>query len=404
MLKKMKFAIHLINHPDGHHQCLTEIAETVEAGLWELNYDCVLTNDLSLTDRQYIILGANALCFEPIQLPSNSIIYNLEQIYTDSPWLKAGYIDYLYQYPIWDYSQANIAQLKQLGIDNVQYLPVGYVSQMNRISLNRDQDIDILFYGSINQRRQKIIEALEEKGAKVEALFGVYNQERDDYIARAKIVLNMHFYDAQVFEVVRVSYLLANQVFVISEKGCDGEDEQYFAEGLVFTDYNKLVDTCLDYLTKNKQREKIAKQGFKLIKNRPASQYLKAVISSISSEHYQPTSFIKDFYRKRLAKNYLEHGQYQQAIKLYEQSLQVDPDCSTSYWYLGLALLFEGDELASQLTWASGISHGQEIGKNSEQITAELLQFLQQEQQKQLKLNNIELANKITTSIQEIVS
>ena len=46
------------------------------------------------------------------------------------------------------------------------------------------------------------------------------------WIARSKIVLNLHQYDAQVFEIVRVSYLLANRRAVVSERGANPTEDR----------------------------------------------------------------------------------------------------------------------------------------------------------------------------------
>ena len=61
-------------------------------------------------------------------------------------------------------------------------------------------------------RRACVINTLSGRpsGANVIPVFGLYGPPRDALIARSKIILNMHLYDAKVFEIVRVSYLLAN--------------------------------------------------------------------------------------------------------------------------------------------------------------------------------------------------
>ena len=59
-------------------------------------------------------------------------------------------------------------------------------------------------------------------GINVKALFGVYGRERDKLIARSKIVLNMHHYSSQIFEIVRVFYLLTNRKAVVAE--CNARD------------------------------------------------------------------------------------------------------------------------------------------------------------------------------------
>ncbi|MEY2978906.1 MAG: hypothetical protein RLZZ435_3045, partial [Cyanobacteriota bacterium] len=136
----MQFTIVNICPPQGNHYALAEIEETLYFGLRALGYDCEILEPMSLytlspmQDRQYIILGCNSnpLYEKPFPLPANSILYNFEQIYAESPWLRAGYIDYLCQYPVWDYSLANIETLKRLGIAHVAHVPVGYVPEMTR--------------------------------------------------------------------------------------------------------------------------------------------------------------------------------------------------------------------------------------------------------------------------------
>jgi hypothetical protein len=203
----MKFAISIVSPPDYQHsEAFLEIGETLHYALIEMGYDSILTSETDIPGRQHIILGYNLLSFYPIKISSHSILYNLEQIYPGSPWLQPSLLDSLRQYRVWDYSQSNIEQLADLGISCVEYVPIGYVPQLSRIQ-QTEEDIDVLFYGSINERRWHIIQSLKAHGVRTETVFGVYGNERDKLIARSKILLNMHFYEAKVFEVVRVSYL-----------------------------------------------------------------------------------------------------------------------------------------------------------------------------------------------------
>ena len=64
-----------------------------------------------------------------------------------------------------------------------------------------------------------MLNALRGGGFRVEWLLNLYGADRDALLARSKIVINMHQHDAQVFEIVRVSYLLANRRTVVSERG-----------------------------------------------------------------------------------------------------------------------------------------------------------------------------------------
>lgn len=274
----MKFAVSIVS-PQGyqHSQAFQEIGETIHYALLEMGHDSILTSQTDIPNRQHIILGSNLLPFYSTKISSRSILYNLEQITLDSPWLQSAFLATLRQYPVWDYSQSNIEQLTRLGITSVQHVPIGYMSQLTRIC-PVDEDIDVLLYGSLNERRWHIIKSLKAHGVKAEAVFGLYGKERDQLIARSKIVLNIHFYEAKVFEVVRVSYLLANRRFVISERGCNPVEEAEFSTGVVFAGYDNLVNTCLDLLSSSEDRNRVAEEGFKLMSQRSEIDYLRNVI------------------------------------------------------------------------------------------------------------------------------
>lgn len=282
-MKPIKFAVSIISPPNySHTEAFREVGETVHYALLEMGHDSILTDQTNIPNRQHIILGSNLLPFYPTQLSSHSILYNLEQIAPGSPWLQPAFLDILRQYSVWDYSQSNIEQLTRLGITSVEHVPIGYMPQLTRI-YPADEDIDVLFYGSLNERRWHIIQCLRAKGVKVEATFGVYGKERDRMIARSKIVLNIHFYESKVLEVVRVSYLLANRRFVISERGCNPVEEAAFSAGVVFTDYDELVQTCLDFLSRSEDRRHMAEVGFQLMSQRVETDYLKTVIKKMDS-------------------------------------------------------------------------------------------------------------------------
>jgi hypothetical protein len=182
---------------------------------------------------------------------------------------------------VWDYSLANIEALAELDVRDVVHVPIGYMSQLTRIPPAAEEDIDVLFYGALVDRRLKILRALRAEGVAVTALFGTFGAARDRAIARARIVLNMHLHEARLFEVVRVSYLLANRRFVISESGQGGDDEAAFAPGLVFADYDDLVVTCRSYLDRPAERQRIADAGFTLLAARSEAEILRAVISEV---------------------------------------------------------------------------------------------------------------------------
>ncbi len=278
----MHFAVSIIAPPQYiHGEAVREVAESIHYGLLALGYDSILTPELDRSDRQYLIFCSNLLPHCPMEILPGSILYNLEQVSPESTWFDPYLLSLFRQYPVWDYSLQNIERLAQLGIEHVRYLPIGYVPQLTRIPqiAEDEQDIDVLFCGSLNDRRRNVLMALQDWGLKVEAVFGVYGAERDKLIARAKIILNLHYYEARVFEIVRVSYLLANRQFVISERGCDEQEEAEFAPGVVFVDYEDIVAACLAYLEEPAERNRIAEAGFEIMSQRNMARYLKQALA-----------------------------------------------------------------------------------------------------------------------------
>jgi hypothetical protein len=90
----------------------------------------------------------------------------------------------------------------------------------------------------------------------------------------------MHFYTAQILEQVRVSYLLNNGCFVLSE---DAPHNPY--EGCMVTvPYGELVDRCLHYLRHPEERERVAREGQARFARRPMVEYLRPVLEAVQRQ------------------------------------------------------------------------------------------------------------------------
>jgi hypothetical protein len=145
------------------------------------------------------------------------------------------------------------------------------------------QDLDIAFVGSLNPRRSMALEAMQRQGLKVQAAAGVYGTERDALFARAKVVLNLHYHEAQVFEIVRVSYLLANRVCVVSEVGLDQRLEAPFARGVAFAPYGELVAACRYLVQRPDARRRIAGAGYDIFKAMPQAPMLAKALQALET-------------------------------------------------------------------------------------------------------------------------
>lgn len=258
-----------------HSGAFEEFALALSEGLRELGVAAPIVHRRPAGET--IVLGANLLPALSDRPPRRAILFNLEQLSPGSPWWSERYLDLLRRRPVWDYSTRNVALLRSMGIA-ATLCEVGHADALRRIVPRETQDIDVLFYGSVNDRRRAALLALEDAGLRVVALFGVYGAARDDYIARSRIVLNLHYDEGRLFEVVRVSYLLANGCCVVSETGDDPEVERAYEGAVAFTSYEGIVPTCLALLRDDARRRALGANGLALMQSRRQADALRAAI------------------------------------------------------------------------------------------------------------------------------
>ena len=272
-------------------RCFEEIALSLQSALAVLGYNIPIITTSENIQGNSLILGANILALKGKKLPPNSVIYNLEHYNKNSFWFskEVGYLEFLKKAEVWDFSPQNIKNLKLLGIKNIKYCPIGYMPQLSSIIHRQVKDIDVLFIGAGQERRLRVLSKLKSLGIKIHHVKKLFGEERNEYIARAKIVLNIHSHAENFFEMVRVSYLLANRVFVISEEGDDKELEKPFENGVVFSPYQNLVQTCVTYLNLEEKREKIAEVGFDFF----SKQSQVTILENILSKKPSPRIFVQ---------------------------------------------------------------------------------------------------------------
>ncbi len=277
-----RFAVAIVSPPGYRHsEVFREVAQALHCALLAIGHDSVLTNRLDFDDRSTIVLGSNLLARYDLEPPKHAILYNLEQVDEHSTWMTPALIDLFRRCPVWDYSQANIEQLTAWRIPRVTHVPIGYVPELTRVTPVRE-DIDVLFYGSPDDRREAVLDKLRAQGLRVKSLFGVYGASRDAWIARSKIVINIHvsYYKAQVFEIVRVSYLLANRRAVVSERGAHPNEDRDLESGIAFAEYDELVDRCLDLLADERARRELGERGYRAFSARSQADILRRALSS----------------------------------------------------------------------------------------------------------------------------
>jgi hypothetical protein len=224
-----------------HALCFAEVVSLLKSSITDLGYDCDYSVNIPAPDRINIIVGYNLLphCPEVDLSECRYIVFQLEQ---NIPEKYEGIFKNALD--VWDYSQTNIRALAERGIP-AKYLTIGYHPVIRTVPPGVKKDIDVFFYGNLNARRVKIIDDLDKAGVNVQYARGIYGRNRDAVLARSKIVLNVHYHPQKIFEAVRVSYLLNNGCYVVSEESVD---YPYAGVSLCQVAYNDLVETCRQVL------------------------------------------------------------------------------------------------------------------------------------------------------------
>lgn len=258
--------------------------------LTELGFEAeILTNTLA-RDSKNIIFGLQDLPDFPIDtIPKNSIIYNLELISEESKGMRPHYLEALKKFEVWEYSARNFEKLqKDWGITNIKYVPLGYMPQMSCVDQDYHKDIDVLFYGYMNERRSNIIKELEKRGLKAVGVEKVFGAERDFLIARSKVVLNIHYYIPGSLETLRLGYLLANKKLIVSECNSDTEIHSGYEETCIFCPYKDLVEVTASVCKNENLQKKQAQRGFDIFSANKFTDILRGVLEvpdNISSDN-----------------------------------------------------------------------------------------------------------------------
>lgn len=154
---------------------------------------------------------------------SKIIVYQLEPISENNAWWDTNTITRFLRDAdeVWDYDLNNIEYLREeLGITAFFRPFLFSESCCKHIDMNREKDLDVLFYGYYTEHRSKFVnEFVEHCGRSFAWIAHIHHPVLDEYISRARVVINIHHAEnLQQQEQTRLFYLLSNGKDVVSEK------------------------------------------------------------------------------------------------------------------------------------------------------------------------------------------
>ena len=226
MSEKFNFVL-LDSEQYPHWRAYDEARLSIRYAMLELGYDVTEGVNRIDPDRTNILMAYHLLDKEDWDvIPKGSILLNGEPLSEPlyHPIGKKHERAYSGDFVNWDYSETNCDWLEAQGLNRPRHFKLGFQKELRKNVFEPKKDFDVLFYGAVNERRKHLIDYMRTCGLRIEHLFGVYGDERDYYIARARLVLNVHSYDCRVFEAFRVAYLVTNHVPCLSEVNADTKE------------------------------------------------------------------------------------------------------------------------------------------------------------------------------------
>ena len=240
--------------------------------------------------------------------PASSVLYNFEHVADQEDFTSSVMWDLLQTWGrhqhLWDYSEANVDHLHHLAATHrlpalsTRYVPLGYAPVLDIPALARDArgdggdasdaaggDIDVLFFGMVNDYRRARLQELRHSGIRVlhaNANTPAFGRRLDGLLRRARIVLNLRFWAGELeWKMTRFLRPLANEVLIVSEICGSPAERDKWDGAVVFVNSSGLVPTIRWYLDHPQARRRRASHARDLFRSRPATGVLQGNVGAL---------------------------------------------------------------------------------------------------------------------------
>ncbi|MBY6266395.1 hypothetical protein EI613_31525 (plasmid) [Azospirillum sp. 412522] len=286
-------------------ELLADLAEILRHGLERLGHRCTIRSPRGLRlDPAAIHILFDSTALDVAALPANVVVFNHEQFGSGSTLLTPAYLASLRGRIVWDYSIRNLLWMRDHGVNPhlAAWVRLGSCPALLRALPQAEEGelYDVLFYGTVNRRRLDVLRGLVAAGLKVAVLTGgfaadvpagadtdglsiappAFGERLDGWIARARVVLNMHFYDTRIVEIVRLAPLLANGRAVVAEVDPDSEIDDDLRDAVAAAPYEALVERCLQLVADGEERRRLGQRAAARFAARDAADGLRPAVEA----------------------------------------------------------------------------------------------------------------------------
>ncbi|WP_051273488.1 methyltransferase [Desulfotruncus alcoholivorax] len=241
------------------------VALLIEQTLKRFSFDNVVILDSepsSFEDKVHIVICPQMFT----KLPLQYIAFQMEQS-VSSRWFNKVYFDRLENsIAIMDYSLTNIKflQEKKLSYRQIFWTPMSNIVDFSELLLAKqivdlsfvtEPEYDVVFYGDVNcPRRRKFLDCIGKK-FRLLILSEVFGEELYSQLKKARVVVNIHYYENALLETTRIFECLSLGLDVISEESSDMEFYQHLIDYVTFTpigDIDSMIRAITQLLSCNK--------------------------------------------------------------------------------------------------------------------------------------------------------
>lgn len=206
--------------------------------------------------------------------PKQYAVFQMEQT-VSSRWLTRDYIQILKNAnAVFDYSLVNVDYFRRYAdiAKKTYYLPIDFCPDLTRNTESTAQkEYDVLFYGDVNDRRQAILDELS-KEFRIRVVREVFGEPLYEQLRRARLVLNLHYYEGALLETTRLYEVLSvSDALIVSERSADPNEEtrlEGIADFCPVGDVAALRERIGYWLSHESERQEKAAQNARLLRER----------------------------------------------------------------------------------------------------------------------------------------
>jgi hypothetical protein len=222
--------------------------------------------------------------------PRRSVLFNMEQLGSESPFAKPEYVQALARWTVADYNTANVEFLRSANgpaqrVHEIPIVPSASVVFASEAEAGGSDAaapmIDVLFFGTANPRRERIFEELRRAGLTVEVISGAYGRELAPAIRRARLVLHVHYYETRLFPIARMLQPMASAVPIVCETSVCSTLADWSGSGIVFADYEGLTAACVRLLNQPARQLEAVRRSLRHARRIDTAGPLRALIAGL---------------------------------------------------------------------------------------------------------------------------